>query len=341
MKKPVYILLVLVLLVVGCSNQMKVSNLVEHTSSIITKTPTIGVVIYNFSDTFNKSVRKAIAKAGKGKAQFFFMDSENSQKIQDGNVDFLISKKVNVIVLNPVDRTSVGNVIEKAKAANIPVVFFNSEPLASDMDKWDQVYYVGAKPEESGIMQGQIMANYWKTHPEADKNHDGILQYVMLMGDPEHQDALVRTKFAILALTNAGVKSKQLGSDTAMWERGKAIKKMADFIQEYGDHIEAVFANNDEMALGAIDALKAAGYFQHGKYTPVVGVDATSQGLAALKNGTLLGTVLNDANNQGKATFNIAYTVAKKMLPDKTNTGFDIVDGKYVWVPNKRITNVQ
>lgn len=89
-----------------------------------------------------------------------------------------------------------------------------------------------------------------------------------------------------------------MAQDTAMWDRVKGQEKMAAFLSSYGDKIDAVIANNDDMALGAIEALKAAGYFQNGKYMPVVGVDATAPAVQALKDGTLLGTVLNNAKNK-------------------------------------------
>jgi ABC-type sugar transport system substrate-binding protein len=84
--------------------------------------------------------------------------------------------------------------------------------------------------------------------------------------------------------------------------------------------------------------LKAAGYFKDNKYMPVVGVDATAPGLQALSDGTLLGTVLNDAKNQGKATLELAYALAQGKTPDKSSTGYDITDGKYVWIPYVKIT---
>ena len=92
------------------------------------------------------------------------------------------------------------------------------------------------------------------------------------------------------------------------------------------------------MALGAIEALKAEGYFKDNKYMPVVGVDATAPAIQALQDGTLLGTVLNDAKNQGKATMSVAAALAKGETPKQRNTGYDITDGKYVWIPYKKIT---
>jgi len=299
---------------------------------------TIGVAIYKFDDTFMTGVRNAIAQAGEGKANVDIVDSQNAQPTQNDKIDLFLTKKVNALAINPVDRNAAGVLIDKAKNANTPVVFFNREPLPEDMKKWDKVYYVGAKAEESGTISGQLVVDYWKAHPEADKNKDGVVQYVMLKGEPGHQDAELRTKFSVKALEDAGLKVEKLAEDTAMWDRVKGQEKMAAFLAAHGDKIEVVFANNDDMALGAIEALKAAGYFKDNKFMPVVGVDATAPALQALEEGTLLGTVLNDAKNQGKATFNLAHVLAQGQTPTKENTGFEIVDGKYVWVPYKKIT---
>jgi len=298
----------------------------------------IGVAIYKFDDTFMTGVRNAISKAAEGKAQVDIVDSQNSQPTQNDKVDLFITKKAKALAINPVDRTAAGVIIDKAKKANTPVVFFNREPLPEDMKKWDKVYYVGAKAEQSGTREGQLLADYFKKHPEADKNHDGVIQYVMLKGEPGHQDAELRTKFSVKAIEDAGLKVEKVAEDTAMWDRVKGQEKMAAFLAANGDKIEAVIANNDDMALGAIEALKAKGYFKDGKFMPVVGVDATAPALKALEEGTLLGTVLNDAVNQGKATFNLANVLAQGQTPNKENTGYEITDGKYVWVDYKKIT---
>jgi methyl-galactoside transport system substrate-binding protein len=301
--------------------------------------PTIGVAIYKYDDTFMTGVRNAITAAAEGKAAVEMVDSQNSQPTQNDKVDLFITKKVNALAVNSVDRTAAGVIVDRAKAANIPVVFFNREPLIDDMKKWDKVFYVGAKAEESGTISGQLLVDYWKAHPEADKNKDGTLQYVMLKGEPGHQDAELRTKFSIRAIEDAGIKVQKLAEDTAMWERVKGQEKMAAFLAANGDKIEAVLANNDDMALGAIEALKAAGYNKDAKkYIPVVGVDATTPALAALADGSLLGTVLNDAKNQGAATLNLANVLAQGQTPNKENTGYDITDGKYVWISYKKIT---
>ncbi len=300
---------------------------------------TAGVAIYKFDDTFMTAVRNAITADAKTLGvDVNMVDSQNAQATQNDQVDLFVSKKVNAMAINPVDLTAAGTILDKAKAAGIPIVFFNRQPLATDMAKWDKVYYVGAVAEQSGRMEGKILGDWWKKHPEADLNKDGVMQYIMLTGEPGHQDAVLRTKFSIQQLTEDGVKVEKLAEDTAMWDRPKAQDKMAAFISKFGDKIEAVITNNDDMALGAIGALKAAGYFTNGKYMPVVGVDATSAGVAALKDKTLLGTVLNDAVNQGKATMNLTAVLAAGETPTDANVGYKITDGKYVWVDYKPIT---
>ncbi|WP_379129384.1 galactose ABC transporter substrate-binding protein [Paenibacillus sp. sgz500958] len=301
-------------------------------------TPKVGVAIYKFDDTFMTGVRNAIESSAEGIADVDIVDSQNSQPTQNDKVDLFITKKYNGMLINPVDRTAAGVIIDKAKTANIPVVFLNREPLPEDMKKWDKVYYVGAKAEESGTMSGQLIVDYWKAHPEADKNGDGVLQYVMLKGEPGHQDAELRTTYSIQAIEDAGIKVEKLAEDTAMWDRVKGQEKMAAFLGSHGDKIEAVLANNDDMALGAIEALKAQGYFTGDKYMPVVGVDATAPAVQALEEGTMLGTVLNDANNQGKAAITVASLLAKGETPTKENVGFDITDNQYVWISYKKIT---
>ena len=294
--------------------------------------PQIGVAIYKFDDTFMSYVRNAIEQNAQGKATVTTVDSQNAQPTQNDQVDQFLTKKMKAIAINPVDRTAAGTILDKAKAANVPVVFFNREPFPEDMQKWDKVYYVGAKAEESGIMQGQIAADWWL----ANKGKDAVMHYIMIKGEPGHQDAELRTQYSIQAVKDAGIQVQELATDTAMWDRPKAVEKMDAFWARFGDQIDIVFCNNDDMALGAIESLRKVGFFTGGKYLPVVGVDATAPALQALAEGSLLGTVLNDAANQGKATFDLAYALATGANP--ASAGWTITDGKYVWVPYQKVT---
>ncbi|AUX28228.1 MULTISPECIES: galactose ABC transporter substrate-binding protein [Sorangium] len=298
-------------------------------------TPRLAVAIYQFDNTFMSYIRRTIEERAKGKAELNIVDSQNQQPIQNDQVDQFLVQGFKVMAINLVDRTAVPIIVDKAKAKDVPVVFFNREPLKEDMARWDKAYYVGAEAEQSGTMQGEIVVDYWKAHPEADRNKDGKIQYVMLTGEPGHQDAPIRTEYSIKAITGAGLQVEKLAEDTAMWERVKGQEKMAAFLAAHNDKIEVVLANNDDMALGAIEALKAAGYFTGGKYMPVVGVDATPPALDAIANGTLLGTVLNDARGQGQAIFDISLALATGA---EVKTSVAPLDGRYVWVPYRKVT---
>lgn len=302
----------------------------------------IGSAIYKFDDTFMTGVRTSMqAQADKDKVDLELVDSQNKQPTQNEQVDTFITKGVNALAVNPVDRTAAGPIITKAKDKKLPIVFLNREPEKADMDSYDKVWYVGAKAEESGKLSGEIISDYFKANKGADKNGDGVIQYIMIQGEPGHQDATLRTEHSIKAIEENGFKTEKLAADTAMWDKAKATDLMKAFITGQGlDKIEAVICNNDDMALGALEAIKAEGYNKGDaeKFIPVVGVDATAPALQAMKDGSLLGTVLNDAENQGKATVAIAAAAAQGKEVNKDTIGYDVTDGKYVWIPYVKIT---
>jgi len=290
--------------------------------------PSIGVCVYKFDDTFMTGVRNAITAAAEGICEAPIADSQNAQPTQNDQVAMYVSQGVDALAINPVDRTACAEISKMA--GDIPVVYFNREPIAEEMVDFDAWWYVGAKAEESGTMSGQILVDYFTANP----TEDGVIYYAMLQGEPGHQDAELRSIFSVKALEDAGFTLVEVVKDTAMWDRPKAQDKMSAWLAAY-DRIDAVLANNDDMALGAIEALKAEGYFSEGKFMPVVGVDATAPALEALKEGTLLGTVLNDAVNQGRATLLLAVAAATGEFGDYP---FDIVDDHYVWVPYQMVT---
>jgi methyl-galactoside transport system substrate-binding protein len=326
----------------GCGSNKGTGTGTTETKKADTAKVLVGSAIYKFDDTFMTGVRTAMEGQAKEKGSTIeLVDSQNKQPTQNEQVDTFITKGVNALAINPVDRTAAGPLIEKAKAKKLPIVFLNREPEKADMANYDKVWYVGAKAEQSGTQSGEIIADYFKANPKADKNGDGKIQYVMLQGEPGHQDATLRTEFSIKAIEAAGFKTQKLAADTAMWDKAKATDLMKAFITGQGlDKIEAVLCNNDDMALGAVEALKAEGYNKGdaAKYIPVVGVDATAPALQAMKEGSLLGTVLNDAANQGKATVNIAIAAAQGKEITKDTIGYEITDSKYVWINYVKVT---
>ena len=303
----------------------------------------VGACIYKFDDTFMTGVRNNMkAEMDKIGGELEITDSQNRQPLQNDQVDAYIAKGAHVVIVNPVDRTAALPLMEKAKAAGIPIVFINREPEAEVMQAYDKIWYDGAKAEESGTQSGELIVDYFKKNAGADKNKDGKIQYIMLRGEQGHQDAVLRTEYSVKAMKDGGFELEELGSDTANWDKVQATDKMKGFISAVGiERIEAVLANNDDMALGAIEALKAEGYNMGdpAKYIPVVGVDATAPALEAMSKGEMLGTVLNDAANQGKAAVQVAVAAAMGKEVNKETTGYEVTDGKYIWVPYRKVTS--
>ncbi len=298
--------------------------------------PVIGVELYRSDDTFVSSMCGEMVQAAEGRAELDVTDGKNDQAIQNDLISRHVARRVDALAINPVDPTASSILLEKAQTAGIPVVFFNCEPDAADMPEsgW---YYVGARAEQSGTMQGELMAAYFISNPGADLDGDGVIRCVMLTGEAFHLDAPLRTEYSLKAFKAAGFKVSLVASESANWQRGEARDIMTGWLASY-DGIEAVFANNDDMALGAIDALKAAGYFSGGRTMPVVGVDATEPALEALREGSLLGTVLNDAANQGKAVVNLSLALARGETPNQENVGYPVSSGRYVWIPYRKVT---
>ena len=298
--------------------------------------PRIGVLVYNASDTFISDVYRSIAAAAEGKAELIYRDSENSQILQDEQVGALLEGGVDALIVNAVDRTSAVYLIRMVMPYGVPIVFNNREPLVEDLMLYDKAFYVGNNPKESGAMSGQLIADYFLAHPEADRNGDGV-QYIMLKGEPGHQDAELRTVWSVKAIEDAGIELHRLQEVPALWERSIAQEKMAGLIASYGDRIDCVISNNDEMALGAIEALKAAGLFSDGRFIPVVGVDATAAAREALEEGTLLGTVLNDADAQGSFALSLALLLAEKGTITGSEFERTVDQEKFIWTPSRII----
>ncbi|MCG9785958.1 galactose/glucose ABC transporter substrate-binding protein MglB [Vibrio mediterranei] len=269
---------------------------------------TVGFTIYKYDDNFMSVVRQAIEKeAGQDSDTRILMnDSQNSQSMQNDQVDVMLARGVQALAINLVDPAAAPTIIQKAKMDDVPIVFYNKEPSAKALASYDKAYYVGTDSKESGIIQGDLIAQQWKANPSWDKDGDGKLSYVLLKGEPGHPDAEARTTYSVKTINDNGIETVELHMDTGMWDTAMAKDKMDAWLSgPNGNKIEVVIANNDGMAMGAVEALKGAG-----ADIPVFGVDALAEALALIKSGEMAGTVLNDADSQAKATFELARNLA-------------------------------
>lgn len=256
----------------------------------------VGVSIYQFNDNFMTLYRNEIEAYFKTletetvKYEVTIMDAANDMATQASQVDNFIAQGMDVMIINLVQSSSAATITEKADAANIPVVYINREPSAEDMEASENITYVGADARQSGTYQGEIVA---ALPDQGDANGDGVVKYVMIMGDPENVDAQYRTEYSIKALTDAGITVEKLFEQRGDWDQAKGQELAASALAQFGEEIDVIFCNNDGMALGAAQAITAAGRVVN-EDIYLLGVDALDECVEMVEAGTMTGTVLND-----------------------------------------------
>lgn len=290
--------------------------------------PKIGIAIYQFADNFmtlyrTELVRYLTEECGIPAENITVMDGKNDQAEQTNQIDGFIADNVDVMILNLVQSTSAATVIQKADAAGIPVVFINREPSEEDMQLSDKICYVGADARQSGTFQGEIIA---ETENHGDFNGNGVVDYVMIMGDPENVDAKYRTEYSIKALEDAGLKTNELYKQRGDWDQTKGQELAATALTQFGNDVDVIFCNNDAMALGAYQAIVDAGRTV-GEDIYLVGVDALDEVQEMVKEGKVTGTVLNDHIGQSHTAADAAIKAAKGETLEK-----------YYWVDYVKVT---
>ncbi|MEG1632586.1 MAG: galactose ABC transporter substrate-binding protein [Oscillospiraceae bacterium] len=267
----------------------------------------IGVCVYKGDDTFIASMMDCFQKVASDyeteagvTVNLTFADAAESQITQNQQIERFLSLDYDVLCVNLVDRTDAANVIDKAREAGVPVVFFNREPVMEDMKRWDKLLYVGSDARESAELEAQIIIDRFNAAPESiDKNGDGVIKYIMLEGERRHQDAIIRTEVSVEALREAGLNVEKLDGGIANWNRDQASALAETYFKEYGSEIELIICNNDDMALGAADAAARLGL----SFSDIVGIDGTEKGRAAVGEGALMGTVVMDLEAHAEAIF--------------------------------------
>ena len=299
----------------------------------------IGVSLYRGDDTFINNIRNELETKAKEyeqekgiKVTLDIQDAKGSQSTQNNQVERFISLGCDVLCINPVDRMDASVIIDKAMTAEVPVVFFNRQPVEEDMNRWDKLYYIGVDAKETATLQGQMVVDLYREQPESiDKNGDGVVNYVLLEGESSHQDSLIRTEWSIKTLKDGGVPIEKITGGIANWERSQASALMEQWLNEYPDTIELVVSNNDDMALGAIDAMDRAGISD----INVIGIDGTTPGVEALEGGKLLGTVSANKEIYADAIMGLAASCA---LREEISEEYSLTDGTYYWVPQEILT---
>ena len=312
----------------------------------------IGVFYYTYADTYIASVRTALdKKLDDMGVKYQDYDGNNNQTIQTG-ANLLI---VNIVTSGSNDAST--QIIDKAKAADVPVIFFNRavEDEKSEegtiLGSYEKCAFVGTDAPEAGHMQGEMIGDYVvENFDTVDLNGDGKISYAMFMGQLGNAEAIYRTQFAVedanKKLEEAGkpaleffdpsnTDKYQVDQDGA-WSATAANNYMTTNLSQYNEGnnnmIELIICNNDGMAEGAVAALNDKGYNTGDpkKTIPVFGVDATDAAKKLIADGKMVGTIKQDAEG-------MADCIAQ--LTQNTAEGKGLVDGVDKEMISEKVAN--
>ena len=287
----------------------------------------IGISIYNDEDIFISDIIGTLTDFINADTNIStsISSANNNQYIQNDDIDKFIEEGIDIICINIVDRRSSATIINKAKKANIPIIFFNREPVYEDMLLWNKTYYIGAVAKESGTMQSSIIGDLWSNNKDSiDINKDSVVQYILLEGELGHQDTIIRSKYCIKDLDTYNIKSEKIESVVCDWNFKKAYEEVLRLINTY-DNIEVIFSNNDTMALGAIKAFKEEDI----DIPIIIGVDGIKKAIESIEDRELYGTVINDSSKHSKEIYNlITMLIENKDLKLESN---------YIWISQESI----
>ena len=309
----------------------------------------VGVFYYTYADAYISSVRTALdAKLEELGVEYQDYDGNNSQTTQNEQIDTAIQTGTNLLIVNIVtsgaDDAST-QVIDKAKAANVPVIFFNraiegeGTEEGSIIKSYDKCAFVGTDAPEAGHMQGAMIGDYVvENFDKVDLNKDGKISYAMFMGQLGNAEAIYRTQYAVedankklveagkpeLEFFDAANKDKYQVDQDGAWSAAAANNYMTTNLSQYNEAnknmIELIICNNDGMAEGAIAALNDKGYNtgDPAKTIPVFGVDATDAAKKLIADGKMVGTIKQDADGMAQCISDLTKNVAD---------GKDMMDG--------------
>lgn len=303
--------------------------------------PYIGISIFDYSNNFVGYIRNGIDYYMSEKypdVKYLMVDGENNQATQTERIDTMISKGVNVLLVNPVDSSAGDTILKKAVDAGIAIIFFNRQPSMEVLNSYDKCWYVGLDTVYQGGLEAEMVAEAWnKDQAKWDVNGDGKLQYVLLKGTPGHSDAEDRANGFKDKIAELGTPVEMLAEEYANWATATAKDVTETWIGKYGDQIELVVCGNDAMALGAVEALKSNGLINDTTIVPVVGVNALPETSQLIKEGVMLGSVLTSTYSTAVACIEMALNaVAGREILNGMD--YELESGKIIRIPETVIT---
>ena len=335
MKKILTVLLSIAMIfaLVGCSNSST-----DEGGSTTSDAEDIAVFWYTFADDYLSTVRAALdAEFDAAGVSYKDYDGNGSQTEQTNQITTAIAAGVKVLVVNQVESNSVDttkNILDQAKAADIKVVFFNRSISEDDAEAESLLNeygsaFVGTDFTQAGHLEGKIIGEYLvANYDTVDLNGDGVISYVMFKGQEGNTEAIARTQYSVedanalladagkpeLAYYDEAADTKYLVDANGTWSQEAAFNHLETVLSQYneenGNMPELIIANNDSMALGAIESLKNHSYNDGtGTTIPVFGVDAIQAAKDAIDAGEMTGTVKQDGEGMAKVVSIIAQNL--------------------------------
>ena len=279
----------------------------------------IGVSMAKFDDNFLTVLRNGMdTKAAELGVNLQIEDAQNDVAKQLDQINNFIASGVSSIIVNPVDTSATQAMSDAAAAANIPLVYVNRQPVNVDTMPDNQAF-VASNEVDSGTLETIALCDNWAAEGKTEVN-----VYVM-QGELSNQAAVQRTQdiYDVIDAGKCKVKINVIDQQTANWSRDEATNLMTNWLSA-GTAFDGVIANNDEMAIGAIQAMKAAGIDM--ATVQVGGIDATQDALAAMQAGDLDVTVFQDAAGQGAGALDAAIKLSKgEAVEQKVYIPFQLV----------------
>lgn len=287
-------LLFLISLLAACSQ----SSTSEKGKDGDSKKLVVGVSMLSMQNEFIVNVHDAMVKKAEADGvELITVDAERSALKQVEQIESFIAQKVDAIIMNPCEVEASSPAVTKALAAKIPIINVNSETSTKP------TAFVGSDDVESARIAMKFIA-------EKLSGKGNVVMMHGYMG----QAAQIKREQGAREILKQYPNLKLIAHQTGEWDRAKAMSLMENWIQSYGSQINAVFAQNDEMGLGAVKALTDAGLKDK---VIVVSIDAIPDGLQAVKKGTLDATVFQNAEQQGSKAIETAVKAAKGQAYDK------------------------
>lgn len=290
--------------------KLLLSTAIVLTMASAASAETVGVSMALFDDNFLTVLRNGIQKSADASGvSVQIEDAQNDVAKQLDQIKNFVASGVDAIIVNPVDTSATQAMSDAAAAAGVPLVYVNRQPINVDTLPEKQAF-VASNEADSGTLETIQLCDNWAAEGKTE-----VSAYVM-QGELSNQAAVQRTQdiHDVIAAGKCKVKINILDQQTANWSRDQAQNLMTNWLST-GAAFDGVIANNDEMAIGAIQAMKAAGIDM--AKVQVGGVDATQDALAAMQAGDLDVTVFQNAAAQGSGSLDAAIKLAKGEAVDK------------------------